>query len=620
MARFLEKKSFQEFLLTDGIKNGYVWKEGVNPTTGQPWSPGITHPPEFMPLKAGSEQTMGQLEGVHVVPELAWAYRMMTSREVQNETDKFLGKVAGWTLSAKTRMSVVGTERNFLGNALINMANGNFLKSLPTAGQTVKADLLGRGSDEIEKKLQRATELRVVGESVNANVLKALLGDVKKIKSQRPYLSNADAVWEVSKNIASRTGGKISQIYQAADDFWKIYSWDSEMAKLRWAYQGTVPESQIEEEAAKTVIRTTPTYSEAWAASKFFTSGPGKYLAPFIMFKLEMLRSTIGIGRQAWEELHSPNARVKALGGLRAGSLGIATLAVPTMLGMVTKWLFGYDDKDEDALRRALPDYQRENMLAFGPKMDGKPSFIDVGFMNPYSTMITPFTAAFRAGREHPDDAFLSAVGQFGIESIKPFASEQLLLQAYNDTRRNQYLRRNGQPLYNNQALPLTKAGAIIPKPVLERRALCTLDSLFRVYKGVRGDVTPGGRAYDPKAEAASMMFGTKWQVYDPAQSLQSQTAGFESQRREATNLFNAPFTNRGTVNSNDVYNGYKQANAARKQLTYEMRQSYSAPRSWASPRRRRSRQRRWATVCRCGRSGSATRTWARSSAANICG
>ena len=71
------------------------------------------------------------------------------------------------------------------------------------------------------------------------------------------------------------------------------------------------------------------------------------------------------------------------------------------------------------------------------------------------------------------------------------------------------------------------------------------------------------------------MMFGTKWQVYDPAQSLQSQTAGFESQRREATNLFNAPFTNRGTVNSNDVYNGYKQANAARKQLTYEMRQSY---------------------------------------------
>ena len=302
MARFLEKKSFQEFLLTDGIKNGYVWKEGVNPTTGQPWSPGITHPPEFMPLKAGSEQTMGQLEGVHVVPELAEAYRMMTSREVQNETDKFLGKVAGWTLSAKTRMSVVGTERNFLGNALINMANGNFFGSFLTAGQTVKADLLGRGSDEIEKKLQRATELRVVGESVNANVLKALLGDVKKIKSQRPYLSNADAVWEVSKNIASRTGGKISQIYQAADDFWKIYSWDSEMAKLRWAYQGTVPESQIEEEAAKTVIRTTPTYSEAWAASKFFTSGPGKYLAPFIMFKLEMLRSTIGIGRQAWEE------------------------------------------------------------------------------------------------------------------------------------------------------------------------------------------------------------------------------------------------------------------------------------------------------------------------------
>ena len=423
MARFLEKKSFQEFLLTDGIANGYVWKEGINPTTGQPWSPGLTHPPEFMPLKAGSEQTMGQLEGVHVVPELAEAYKIMTNREVQDATDSFIRKSMGWTLAAKTRGSVTGTARNFWGNGLINLANGNTgLGSAWGALKTgVVADFLGRGSDEVEKKLIRATQLGVVGDSVNANAIKALVGDVKTIKTTRPYMSTWDAVAEVTKNIWTEGKRKTSQIYQEADDFWKIYAWDAEMNKLRWAYQGTVSEAQIEEEAAKIVRRTTPTYSEAWQASQFYSKGPGRYLAPFIMFKMEMLRSTIEIGRQAVEEMQSPNGRVKAIGAWRLGHLGLA-LSTPLLVGWLTKWLFGWDDKEEEALRRSLPDYQKDNMLFFGSKTKEGPSFIDLGFMDPYASLPwkQPLQAALRTAKQNPNEAVVSGLKEYALQFFKP--------------------------------------------------------------------------------------------------------------------------------------------------------------------------------------------------------
>ena len=107
-----------------------------------------------------------------------------------------------------------------------------------------------------------------------------------------------------------------------------------------------------------------------------------------------------------------------------------------------------------------------------------------------------------------------------------------------------------------------------------------TIDSAIRIWKGTgKPIVTPSGRTYDWRSEMFNLG-GTKWQVYNSAQALQSQTAGFESNRREATSLFNGPFTNRGSVNPDDVYDGYKQANARRKQLTYEMRQYYLGSKS----------------------------------------
>jgi hypothetical protein len=102
------------------------------------------------------------------------------------------------------------------------------------------------------------------------------------------------------------------------------------------------------------------------------------------MFKLEIVRSTIGIIKQATQEMKSSNRKIVAIGALRFGGL-ITALSIPYIMAAAGKWWWGYDDDDEEALRRSLPDYQKNNMLFFGPKFQGKPSFIDLGFMDPYS-------------------------------------------------------------------------------------------------------------------------------------------------------------------------------------------------------------------------------------------
>jgi hypothetical protein len=581
MARFLEKKSFQDFLLSDGIKEGYVWKEGV--------SSGVTHPPDFVPLKPSGAQTMGLLDGVYVVPELANAYKVMTTQEVMNQTDTWIKQLVGYTLVAKTRLSLVSTERNLLGNILINMANGNFFrnpaemtKAIFASGQIIKSEMstedgfrwLGQTTEETQKMIERGTELGVFGESVNANVLSKVVDTMKKSNGDFTNMDIA-TLRPLRENIARFTG----KTYTLADDAAKMYSWQSEMEKLRWAYEGqNVSEAQIEEEAAQIVRQTTPTYSEAWMLSKWFTGGVGKYVAPFIMFKLEMIRSTWGIFQQAKEEIKSPNARIRGLGYIRLGSLLVTTFLVPAAAASLTKWLWDYDDDDEEALRRGLPDYQRNNMLLFGPKMDGKPSYIDLGFMNPYSALPTgtPLLAALRAYHEtqDPEEGAINFLVAGVREFLTPFTSEQLLFQGIEDVYRNQDSRRNKQQLYNPQA-PLNERAGIIVDRLWHTVSPGTLDSLERVARGVAGQETPSGRAYDWRAEASSMIAGTKWQVYDPAQGLQSQTAGFESQKKDAGNLFNQPFTIRGTIRPGDVYDGYNHANAARKRLFYDMRQKF---------------------------------------------
>src|SRR4029077_90611 len=192
--------------------------------------------------------------------------------------------------------------------------------------------------------------------------------------------------------------GFFPSFYTAADSYWKAYGFEAELGKLKWAHadelealSGPVKDariSELEQQAAKIVRRTMPTYSEAWSLLEE-SKALGKFLAPFIKFKTEVLRVAHGTLKQSFEEMGSDNAKIKKVGILRLAS-AIGAALTPIMIAAITKAAFGYDDDQEETIRGALPDWQKDSNLLFLPKDSGKPRFMDLSYMNPFNVMQDP--------------------------------------------------------------------------------------------------------------------------------------------------------------------------------------------------------------------------------------
>jgi hypothetical protein len=161
-----------------------------------------------------------------------------------------------------------------------------------------------------------------------------------------------------------------------------------------------------------------PTYSEAWNLLDE-TKALGKIFAPFIKFKAEVIRTSIGTFRQGIEEVFkSDNPRIQKLGVLRLVSATMATMFVPAVLAAVTRAMFGYDDEQEEAIRSSLPDWQKNATMVFLPRdSEGNPQFLDLSYMNPFSVYQNPITAGMRAYTQGME----SSVREAGVEALKTF-------------------------------------------------------------------------------------------------------------------------------------------------------------------------------------------------------
>ena len=572
---YIENHRFQNQVLEDGLTGGYLWKKGVS--TGE-------RPIGFKQI-AGEAKSMGPLADVWGPPELAKAMEAYNSRAIQGGLARIASGFIAIPLAAKTVGSVGSIVRNFFGNVLLVLANGNaFFGSLTGAAKTTLADAVQKGPDAVRDYIQKLNKLGVLGENVGPEMLRELIESANF--DQLVQEGWAKKAVDVTKKIAKPVGDVFQKAYSGVDNVWKIYSYEAELAKLKWAYENdpnAPSEAELEKQAADIVRATMPTFSEAWSLMR--AAGPvKKYIAPFIMFKTEVMRVTVGSTLQAYKEVRSSNGRMQALGYLRFGGL-MAAGSMPFIVSWVTRAIFHYDEDDEDAIRESLPDYQKNAMLVFAPPDEkGNPTFYDISYMNPYSVFTAPVMATMRAFKDQkdPTGAVLGSAGAAGLwELAKPFTTEQLGVAMLIDIERNQDSSRNFQPLYNKQDTTANKVAAVAGK-IYHTFSPGTLDSIERIWRasrmgegGVRGEVTPSGRRYELSNEIMSPLLGTKKLTYQRQQALQFLTARFEGDKREAENLFTRSFNNRGTVSPGDVAAGYQQANARRKDLYYQMRQNY---------------------------------------------
>jgi hypothetical protein len=445
---------------------------------------------------------------------------------------------------------------------------------------TTWANIRKLGTTEGREYAVRLHELGILGDNVGPSVIKKI-----GLDSQRTERLDMDGepgwmmkAWEGAKDVAGTTGEAFQSAYGGVDDFWKVYGYESELRKLESAYKNdpnAPSKAELEKEAADIVRKTTPTYSEApaWVRDKLGKSKFGKYIAPFIMFTTEVYRTTAGTMEQAAKEISNPNPKIKLIGARRVAGMMIMA-SMPTLLAYATKAMFGYDDDDEDTIRAGLPDYQKNATLLFLPKdKNGNPRFLDISYANPFKVLTDPVSTFLRALKKK-DETIAGAALEGLKEVARPFISEQLLVSAGVDVYRNQDSARNYKPLYNEEDTEGAKWAARAER-IWRAFSPGTLDQAWRVGLAAQGIIKPSGRAYDVPTELTAAITGQRIQVFDRTQGLQGFTARFEASKKNAENLFNAPFNNRGTVPVDDVTTGYAKANNARRALYRDMRENY---------------------------------------------
>jgi hypothetical protein len=306
-----------------------------------------------------------------------------------------LSKVTGWSMAAKTVLSPVAQVRNNLSNILFDVAAGNFgfsdipkLKGRATSAFNMsfrsafnaypkEADFRKAMMSEMQELVRRG----VIGESVVGNILNQLM-ETKRFSKTEEQFSNqligklqkpAAAIWDVAQ-----------KAYSSSDDFWKVMGYMAEVDKYTKAMPGWSPE-QVKDHAAKIVRDIRPTYSLSPAVLDKVKAFP--FVAPFITFTTEVIRTSINLMKLARYEItegnRTGNKELQAIGWKRARGMVMAAFgpgAVAT--GMMA--LAGIGRDDEERLRRFLPDWQKNSQLLLTKNKDGKVSYVDVSFLDPY--------------------------------------------------------------------------------------------------------------------------------------------------------------------------------------------------------------------------------------------
>ena len=538
MANLVANKGFVENLRAEGLAQGFFSTFGNQ----QP-----THVQE---VAHGQHRQLEGLQGILMEPELASAindlYAMKGPGALGQGFATLSGAVkAGKTVGAFPRAFV----RNFFGNFPITLANGNWfqLQSMANFGRAAKAtfldDMLNQASPTGKAAMLRMKELGVV-ESFRLEELR---------DAARHMATNARTFIEgiSDQNPIKKSFGRLASFYQAMDTVAKIHNYQAELQTLQQAYPGS-PLAELEEQAARIVRATNPTYSEASKAAKFWS----RYapVGPFAMFSAEIVRTTGNRGRIIVEELSSGNPVRVRQGVKRLVGQGVA-MAVLTAAAQALSHLFGTEltDEQEEAMRQRLAPWQRNSaILATSVDEDGNPTnFVDLGYNDPFGIFTKAITAIARGNP-----------GEAQEQLTEPFLSEDILAGTIVSAIRGTDER--GRPVWDEGSSPEEQNKQLM-RYVMKKLEPGVVTSMKRAYEAYHGGTTASGQKLDLANEVTSNLGGLRKETFDREMSDYYRNREFESAVKASQSTVRRMFFNKGTFDADAVRAQYLDAEATRK-------------------------------------------------------
>ena len=360
----------------------------------------------------------------------------------------------------KIVLSPPAQVRNFLSAALFVVGNGHFtgFKDLPEAIRVVGSEMFKGGVDAQGRPTtarQRAQE--TYRELLDLGVLNTSVGLGDILSAWRMAGSG---IFEQPGDFLGATANpfksmytRAEQYYTAADDFWKVVAYGSELRAIKSQFKTEADLTQLlahakdlgmsytinrqdletaqRELAAFKVRQTIPNYDYVGKFAETLRTGSLAFLGNFIAFPTEIVRTSANIMTISAIEIMSDNTAVQKRGWSRLMGYGVSAFGIATAAQAIGQALSDTDEEDIDASRSFLPYFSKNNLIIpiekKTEKKGGGFDFIDGSYIMVYddlARMVPTLMREFQVGKEEgrsPADSVTLAMGKTIGAFFEPF-------------------------------------------------------------------------------------------------------------------------------------------------------------------------------------------------------
>jgi hypothetical protein len=516
---------------------------------------------------------------------------------------------------AKTILAPFTHARNFISAAAFAAANG-FVPFGNTKDVKRAFDALQlKGFRKDNEFYQELLELGVVNSQVQVRQVMDLMEDVKFGEVLNKVGADYNGFNTFMKGLKKIQKGA-QDAYTAEDDFWKIFTYLGEQARLRDAYKakglqlgddivevvtdaegrkfdrkiGVFNDEYLKKQSAKLVKNNIPNYA---FVSEFIKGLRKLPVGNFVAFPAEIMRTGTNIVSTALDEIFF-TARIngKEVNPLRARGLqrltGMAATTVALPLGTVEMMQTLNDVSDEElqAMRRYVPEWSKNSVLVPFKDKEGKLSYVDFSHLNAYDTLTRPIQTvvnAVNSGRSDKDgimDDFILGLIESTKELGQPFISESIWTEALQDVA--PILGRGGRDAAGreiyNQDPAIDPIGSKIMKSVahlVEAQAPLNWRQLGRLGLAMRpidslGRYDERGNEYELGNELLGIA-GMRRVNIDPSKSLNYKITNYKDGIRNARNLFTRQTLKGGPITPAEIVDAYINSNRALYEINRRM-------------------------------------------------
>jgi hypothetical protein len=516
---------------------------------------------------------------------------------------------------AKTILAPFTHARNFISAAAFAAANG-FVPFGNTKDVKRAFDALQlKGFRKDNEFYQELLELGVVNSQVQVRQVMDLMEDVKFGEVLNKVGADYNGFNTFMKGLKKIQKGA-QDAYTAEDDFWKIFTYLGEQARLKNAFEakglqlgddivevitdangnkfdrkiGIFNDEYLKKQSAKLVKNNIPNYA---FVSEFIKGLRKLPVGNFVAFPAEIMRTGTNIVSTALDEIFFTakiNGRevnpLRARGLQRLTGMGATTVALPLGTVEMFQTLNDVSDEELQAMRRYVPEWSKNSVLVPFRDKEDKLSYVDFSHLNAYDTLTRPIQTVINAvnsGRSDKDgimDDFILGLIESTKEIGQPFISESIWTEALQDVA--PILGRGGRDATGreiyNQDPAIDPIGSKIMKSVahlVEAQAPLNWRQLGRLGLAIRpidslGKYDERGNEYELGNELLGIA-GMRRVKVDPSKSLNYKITNFKDGIRNARNLFTRDTLKGGPITPEEIVDAYINANRALYEINRRM-------------------------------------------------